>query len=271
MAATSLKVASSRRFELPISANGASVVFPVYPNGLVTMGLLMTATITGANFRFYASVDSSNGTDGNWVDLYGVRSNSSNVENTTGVVASASPLAYTWDFAVSNYTFVKITCTAGTFTGGVATFLGRMVEDNTEPMPAVQVAGTATVSGAVTVSGTATVTPATPTKYNLNSAATTNAVSVKASAGVVYGIAVSNQNAAVRVLKLYDKASAPTVGTDIPVLTVPVPASSVLSLNLGTIGLRFATGIAIATTTGIVDSDTTAVAVGDLHINLSYI
>jgi hypothetical protein len=39
---------------------------------------------------------------------------------------------------------------------------------------------------------------------------------VKASAGQVYSLFVSNINAAVRYLKLYNKASAPTVGTDVP-------------------------------------------------------
>src|SRR4051812_15077088 len=43
------------------------------------------------------------------------------------------------------------------------------------------------------------------------SAATTNATSVKGSAGTVYGIQAFNTSGATKFLKLYNKASAPTV------------------------------------------------------------
>ena len=41
---------------------------------------------------------------------------------------------------------------------------------------------------------------------------------------VVYSLAVSNANAAVRYVKLYNKATAPVVGTDVPVATFALPA-----------------------------------------------
>lgn len=39
----------------------------------------------------------------------------------------------------------------------------------------------------------------------------------------MWSVVTSNINAAARYLKLYNKASAPTVGTDTPVLTIPLP------------------------------------------------
>lgn len=127
------------------------------------------------------------------------------------------------------------------------------------------------VTGTMAISGTPAVTPATPTAYNLSSAATTNATAVKASAGTVYGITVSNANAAARYLKLYNKATAPTVGTDIPILTVPIPATGLASVNFGALGHRLATGIGIALTTGMAYTDTAAVALNEIEVTMAYI
>ena len=111
----------------------------------------------------------------------------------------------------------------------------------------------------------------TPTK--LISAATTNATSVKGSAGTLGAIVVTNINAAVRYLKLYDKASAPMVGTDVPKWTIAIPgnaagAGAVIPLPVN--GLAFTLGIAFAVTTGVLDSDTGAVAANEIIVNLGY-
>lgn len=104
------------------------------------------------------------------------------------------------------------------------------------------------------------------------SAASTNATSVKGSAGQVYAVQCMNTNASPRYLKLYDKASAPTVGTDTPVKTLTIPGNTAgagLVLNWDK-GLVFSNGIAFALTTGIADSDTGAVGANDLVVNLDY-
>jgi hypothetical protein len=64
------------------------------------------------------------------------------------------------------------------------------------------------------------------TPFRLISAASTNATSLKGSAGVLFAVYAVNLNAAIRYLKFYNKASAPTVGSDTPVLTLPIPASA---------------------------------------------
>jgi hypothetical protein len=101
------------------------------------------------------------------------------------------------------------------------------------------------------------------------SAASTNATSVKASAGQVFGYYLFNANAATRYLKLYNKASSPTVGTDTPVATIPIPAGAAANVEF-TNGVGFATGIALALTTGVADSDTGAVAANEVVVNLFY-
>lgn len=117
---------------------------------------------------------------------------------------------------------------------------------------------------------TVNTTPTTPTQSFINSAATTNATSVKASAGTVFNIVATNTNAAARYLKFYNKASAPTVGTDVPVLTITLPASQSVTISPHQ-GIRFGSGIALATTTGAADSDTGAVAANEIKIATSYI
>jgi hypothetical protein len=93
---------------------------------------------------------------------------------------------------------------------------------------------------------------------------------VKASAGQVYGWAISNTNAAVRFVKLYNKASAPTVGTDVPVMTLAIPPSGQPYMASFDKGIAFGTGIALATTTGVADTDTAAVAANEIVVNLLF-
>lgn len=99
----------------------------------------------------------------------------------------------------------------------------------------------------------------------VKAAATTNATSVKASAGNVYGMCLTNNSAAVKYLKFYNKASAPTVGTDTPVAVFGIPANGGnLTIDHVWAVPRFSTGIAYAITGAVTDADTTAVAVNDV-------
>lgn len=109
------------------------------------------------------------------------------------------------------------------------------------------------------------------TPYNLISAASTNATSVKGSAGTLLGIQVININAAVRYLKFYNKATAPTVGSDTPVYTFTIPGATTGAGFVWPIPTAFATGIAFAVTTGSALADTGAVAAGDIVVNLAYV
>ena len=102
------------------------------------------------------------------------------------------------------------------------------------------------------------------------SAATTNATSVKASAGQVYGLVLCNNVASAKFVKLYNKASAPTVGTDVPVMTITVPANQTVIVELEK-GIKFGTGIALAITGAYADADTTATAAGDVVAHLLYV
>jgi hypothetical protein len=125
------------------------------------------------------------------------------------------------------------------------------------PSVGIQPAPSATTNGVTTF-------------HHLISAATTNATSVKATAGsLAYG-EVSNNGAAAAYFKLYNKASAPTVGTDTPILTMMVAAGRREPIPTA-IYERLSTGIAYAITGGMAVSDTTAVAITQVSVHLAYV
>lgn len=108
--------------------------------------------------------------------------------------------------------------------------------------------------------------------HKLQSAATTNATSVKGSNGILTGGSARNTTASAKFLKFYNKASAPTVGTDVATMIIGIPPNA--SINLGEVfgaaGYRLATGIAYALTGAYANSDTTALAAADVEVNLLY-
>jgi len=103
----------------------------------------------------------------------------------------------------------------------------------------------------------------------ITSAATNNSTNVKAGRGAVYGWSISNTTAAIKYVKLYNKATAPTCGTDTPVIRIGVPATSTVSY-VNPIGINMPTGLGYCIVTGAADTDNTAVAANDIFLNLSY-
>lgn len=108
------------------------------------------------------------------------------------------------------------------------------------------------------------------TSSRVVSAATTNATSLKASAGNIVNIDVFNVAAYDVFLKIYNKASAPTVGTDTPVWTIPLKTAQGYARTFP-VGKSLATGIAYAITKLQADSDTTVVVAGDVTGSIDWI
>jgi hypothetical protein len=113
--------------------------------------------------------------------------------------------------------------------------------------------------------------PASSCNLLLSAAGSTNATSAKASAGALKGIQGYNAKTAAVYLKFYDKASAPTVGTDTPVKTLYLPPGTAFVFDFPE-GFKFATGIAYALTGAAATADTTALTAGDIVcLNVDYI
>lgn len=224
-------------------------------------------TFAGVNCTFEGSLNSTNGTDGNWFAVQAIRSSANTIETTTGVLAAAP--AYAWELSVNALRYFRIRATAWTSGSQVWTLIPGTYA--TEPIPGAQVSATQPISGTVTATVTGgTVLPVTPTTLFTNSAATTNATLVKNTAGTLWSIAVSNTNAAARFLKLFNLTTAPTVGTSVPVFTVAVPSGGTVLVNGGSNGIRFATGISLAITGAAGDLDTTAIGAGDVKVATTY-
>ena len=231
---------------------------------------MVATTLSGHNATFEYSNNSTNGTDGNWYGVQVVRSNANTVETTTGVLA-ATPV-YGWEASVNGYKWFRVRATA--HTSGTAAYILQPGSYATEPIPAIQVTGTQPVSGTVTVTA-GTVNPVVPaTPYFLNSAATTNGALILTGTSGLQAFYATNEGASVAYVKLYNKATAPTVGTDVPEMTIPVPAAvsgvpGVATIPIGFHGFRFALGLGIAITRNAVHTDTTAIGAGEVKVKLS--
>jgi hypothetical protein len=98
---------------------------------------------------------------------------------------------------------------------------------------------------------------------------------VKATAGCVYAVWVTNTATSTRWLKFYNATAANvTVGTTTPVITIGIPGNTsddiAGSFGPGGIGITFDTAITVAATTGVADADTGAPAANDVIVNVFY-
>jgi hypothetical protein len=153
---------------------------------------------------------------------------------------------------------------------GIVTTLGTYL-DGLEALLAAATPAGANLIGRTVADASAATGGIASTARLLSSAATTNATSAKVSAGRLYAIQGYNTASAVRYLKLYNKASAPTIGTDTPVKTLAIPPGVGFAFDFP-LGYSFSAGIAFALTTGLADADAGAVAAGDiLGLNLDYV
>lgn len=232
------------------SANNTDVLGPFDTSRFDNLAIHLTGTFS-ATVTFQTSNDEVNPT--NWIGVY-----STNI--TSGAQAlTANATGTLWLVpAIGRWFRLRIT----SYTSGTVVAACLLSED---VLPSVQNTST-TVSGSVTV-GTKTSGGATNSK--VLSAATTNATSVKASAGTIHGFVLSNTSAAFKFFKVYAKASAPVVGTDTPIATWGIPPNGSVVFN-SDVGMAVGTGIAYAITGASPDADATAVAVGDVVGNLIY-
>lgn len=229
-----------------------------------------TGTFAGVNVTFEGSLQDTG--DTNWFGIQAVRTNANTIETATGAL-SAQPV-YGWEMSVNALARVRVRATART--SGTQTWRFKQGTYATEPIPAAQATATQPVSGTVTATVTAgTVNPVVPaTPYFLNSAATTNGALIITGTSGLQAFYATNEGASVAYVKLYNKATAPTVGTDVPEMIIPVPAAlaglpGVAEIPIGFSGFRFALGLGIAITRNAVFSDTTAIGAGEVKVKLS--
>lgn len=221
-------------------SQAASVVIHAKNNGLAPM--------VAGGFTFEGSVDSTNGVNGTWFAIQMARTNDGTVELNTGLaLAVGAGNTFGWEASVAGLRWFRVRCSTTVTATSIAYWSIARSSAAVEPAPAIQPHVVNTPAGSA---------------YSQVSAATTNAAVIKASAGNLMELTLSNVTAAIQYVKLYNKATAPTVGTDIPILTIAVAVNGTVTLNLGTLGKRFTTGIAIAATAAQAATDVAATAAG---------
>lgn len=243
---------------MPVDVGLASTVFMHVKNS-------GTVTMAAGQFIFEASVDSTNGTDGTWFPVQAARTSANLVESVTGTLglAAAAGMAYAWKMSVAGLKWIRVRTTTAVTASSLATWTVIRSAEATEPVPTTQ-------AHAVTGSGTFLVAPALSTAYSLVTAATTNAALVITGSKALGEIAISNVTAAIIYVKLYNKATAPTPGTDIPIMTIKVPIGETVLQEFGQLGKRFTLGLGIAVTAGAAATDVAATVAG-AQISLTYI
>lgn len=91
----------------------------------------------------------------------------------------------------------------------------------------------------------------------------------------VLALELGNIGSTPAYLKLYNKATAPTCGTDTPVKRLIIPAAATAANGAGSnitfaAGVYFNTGLGYCITGGLADSDTTAVAANTVLVNIDW-
>lgn len=242
-------------YALPLE-NASSMVIQLVNQG--------TASLAAGVFNFEASVDSTDGTDGTWGLVPAVRVGNPAVFTSPEVspsIAAGAAQGWFYEVDVAAYRWFRIrTSVAGTASSQPIFKLG--LSDN--PSSAV-----VHITGAVSMSTEPSIAFV-PQGSFYNSTATTNLTNVRNTAATLGAISVSNTGAATRYLKLYNKASAPALATDIPVIVLIVPAGTDKNYTFGPKGIRFGTGLSFAMVGGAADTDATAVGAAEVKAGFSW-
>jgi len=100
---------------------------------------------------------------------------------------------------------------------------------------------------------------------------------VKATAGCLYKLRITNFATSARYVKLYNlTAASTTVGSSTVLDTIPVPPAAaagnptVITENFGGVGLAFDTALSMAATTALADADTGAPSANDVVVSAYY-
>jgi hypothetical protein len=112
-------------------------------------------------------------------------------------------------------------------------------------------------------------------QFHLVAANSNNSTLIAAGSHNVYGAQLGGIGTAPAYLKLYDKATAPTCGTDIPnkVLIIPAAATAANGSASNTaiaLGAVHAFGLGICVVLGIADNDNAAVPAATYIVNIDW-
>jgi len=270
-----LRVSTKPGYFAPISGalttSGNTLVADVSDASNVMLHVKNTgsAAMAAGAFVFEGSVDSTDGSDGTWFALQAVRSDSNTIENgrAASSLAVGTGQGYAWELSVNAVRWFRVRCTTSVTNNAIALWTIIRGTYASEPIPGIQ-PHAVTGSGTFNVSGSVTANSPTGTGFALISAASTNATLLRSSPCNLFELSVFNPTGFEVYIKLYDKASAPIVGTDVPIATISPNFTNVHIF--GRLGKRFTTGLAIAMTQEAQANNTTPVSAG-VQVSGTYI
>jgi hypothetical protein len=236
------------------SATAAGVLYTIDTLGYDAIIVHRTSAGTGCTSTYEASNDGVN-----WVNVPGKSLN-------LGTLALTDNAVVLRTFATLARYFRERVSTYGS---GTVTSLPILRTGPSDPTVNAQVQGAVTVSGTVNTNASLGINAPGNTVATVASAAGTNLTSVKSSAGNLSDFLLTNNSAADKVIKFYDKSTAPVLATDVPKFKFTIKAGQTLIGNFST-PLRFTVGIAYAITGAVANTDTTATAVDDVTGLLSF-
>jgi hypothetical protein len=258
---------------VPVEANNAaSQVFNYTATGAVAANTVLIGPIDCAQFRevsvqivsagtsfFMAGQISNDGT--NWISCPFVNQGGTISSNAVGT-------ATIYNYQLLGAKNFRVIANAGA-TAGTTTLVAYASQQATPKLyQSVSWAGAPPVSN----TPNATVTSGFFLYHTLVSAASTNATSVKGSAGVIGTLILTNNSASWAYFKLCNTATAPTPGTTTAVINIGVAPNSTLDCSTAFAGLRLTTGIAYYVSAGTSLTDNTALpAAGTFLVNMTYV
>ena len=152
--------------------------------------------------------------------------------------------------------FIRVRVSAYT-SGTISAVANGHRDENSSGL--ISTLGTVTLKAETTkIIGTVNINAAGPNNFHsIISATGLNATSVATSPAKISILHLVNGVATARYFKMYNKASAPTVGTDTPFFTVSLPTGATTFQLPALVGIDFSLGISYAITLGVAPDDTT--------------
>ena len=236
------------------SQTSASVLFTQDCTGYNSISVQVTSAGTTCTITYEGSNDNTN-----WLSVEGVANTS------TGGLAAATTTAVNAIFPCAMRYF---RARVSTYTSGTVTVVAYL-KNALAPFAGVVVSG----ASSTTVSGVASSNVISKTRF-VSTAGAPAAQVIKASGGRIYGIVADNSAAYDVFLKIYNTAAASVVvGTTAIIYTIRVKAGTTQQIIFADWGSYFANaaGYSFAITKLVADSDTTAVAAGDLIVQIDYV
>lgn len=250
----------------PTNLTGTGTV-SVSAQGSGSVGIIATGTGTGLTFGFQGSVDGTN-----YVTIPCV------VPSTGAIVTSATANG-TWTCQAAGYQNVRANLTA--ISGGTETFtLNASAGSNQPPIGTQGTSTNVTAIGGNAVSTAQLPVTNLPTTsgglsvFFLQPTASDNHAVIKAGAGQIYKISVTNNSATVNYIRFYNATTGfngCNSATNL-VYENAIPASTTVGglADQWDAGMAFSTGISICVTSAYATTDTTNATASAMNVNVGY-